>query len=1208
MHALALDAPAGHVPFARRRARVAARDLLSPSSVDPPPENAPPRDEQPPEQALVDPPLTDRLPEGLQPAEQEFSGLRFAEHPPAQLQPAESQLVQPEPAEPEPAEPEPIEPEPIEPETIEPEYIGPEPVEPESIEPESIQQEPVEPDPIEHDPAVAQFVEQLPIEPESAEPQPVEQQLHASHPVERQSAAGPSFASSSAMQPASSSTSASPSLERVILALQKAIRSCPLNSLLVPALRSILNPVTHLSHIATFAEHHHASCMRSIIDFAGDVHALLRHRIDHNEAQQRLTELHASALSLQRDLDAKGFTTSFQPSHLISAKINTVLECLNHMSCRSISLSDLKRVLLSLPALYTTLEYLCKLPVEFTSLGIAMRSAIQATAVLSSVPPSNQAFAIPSTERLAAILKDVQAYKDSVEDSTLPDNEKDMLRDCIQTILQLDRLTSDRIRITTYPKHSFSLPHEIGRSTHTTVYKAAFSMRHGPAQLWTTTVALKALHLSFSSRLRHLHFLQESLRLQSFSHPCLPTLYGVNWPFSAKDAHSLIQPVRGVAAAPVALVATELMTHDLQQARQQPCLRPLSARVRVLRDLADALCYLHRSNVFHGHVIPQNVMLRIHDDCLYGNTKLDVTGLLGRALLSKQQKSRCTKNLLYFAPEQIVRGMQYFTGDVWSFGMIACYLLLDGPHLLHNPSEDAIFRLIVDKTLVDSAQKWCEQISDEGLRQIVRGCLEEDPSQRFDSQVLFDHMQAAVERLPYEAEENRVNRVPYEDVDDVVLDSSGNNPIVVDLDADDEVSFVGKKRPREDFYRSPPRRRRARIIEHDDNDSEPNGDPESKAVMAIQPDGKLSRGDPDQLCSDGLQLASDENGDWSESFRLFRQAADLGNHEAMRYCGQFLLNGWGTKQDYFQALKYLKEAARLEDPESIRLLGVCFEEGRGVTVNYSEAFRLYKKAANLGDACANTHIGLCYEKGIGVRKSRKSAITYYKRAADEEDDVALNNLGVLYNQGPKPDYVQAIYYYREAIKNGSAEAQCNLGDCYMYGQGVAKDYSTAMDLYKESAEKGNLGARAEMATLYYLGLGVPVNHAKAISLYREASSISEAVRWLGTAHYDGNGVTQSVDEAVTLYRQAIDMGNADANLNLGMCYFQGKGVPQSYDQALECYKLAAENGSKEASILIGNMYFEGLGVRQDLTLAFKMYKDGRDVDFTYVALPTRYRP
>lgn len=874
------------------------------------------------------------------------------------------------------------------------------------------------------------------------------------------------------------------------------------------------------------------------------------------------------------------------------------------MSCRSVSLSDLKRVLLSLPALYTTLEYLCQLPVEFTSLGIAFRSAIQATAVLSTTPPSNQAFATPTTDRLSAILKHLQAYKDSVEDSTLSDNEKDLLRDCIQTIIQLDRLTSDRIRITTYPKHSFSLPHEIGRSTHTTVYKAAFSMRHGPAQLWTTTVALKALHLSFSSRLRHLHFLQESLRLQTFSHPCLPTLYGVNWPFSVKDAHSFIQPVRGVAAAPVALVATELMTHDLQQARQRSCLRPISARVRVLRDLADALCYLHRSDVFHGHVTPQNVMLRIHHECLYGNAKLDVTGLLGRAMLSKQQKSRCTKNLLYFAPEQVVRGMQYFTGDVWSFGMIACYLLLDGPHLLHNPSEDAIFRLIVDRTLIDSAQKWCEQIADEGLRQIVRGCLQEDPSERFDSQALFDHMQAIVERFPHEPEENSANQVPYEDVDDVVLDSGGNNSTVVDLEADDEVTFVGKKRPRENICKSPPRRRRTRVIENDD-DSEQNDEPKS---MAIELRTKLSCEDPNQLCYDGLQLASDENGDWSESFRLFRQAADLGNHEAMRYCGQFLLNGWGTKQDYLQALKYLKEAARLEDPESTRLLGVCYEEGRGVTVNYSEAFRLYKKAASLGDACANTHIGLCFEKGIGVRKSRKNAITYYKKAADEEDDVALNNLGVLYNQSPKPDYAQAIYYYREAIKNGSVEAQCNLGDCYMYGQGVAKDYSAAMDLYRESAEKGNQGARTEMATLYYLGLGVPVDHAKAISLYREASSVSEAVRWLGTAHYDGNGVTQSVDEAVRLYRQAIEMGNVEANLNLGMCYFHGKGVPQSYDQALECYKLAAENGSKEASILIGNMYFEGLGVRQDFTLAFKMYKEGRDIDFTYVILPTRSRP
>ncbi|KAI0560338.1 Protein kinase [Gracilaria domingensis] len=671
-----------------------------------------------------------------------------------------------------------------------------------------------------------------------------------------------------------------------------------------------------------------------------------------------------------------------------------------------------------------------------------------------------------------------------------------------------------------------------------------------------------------------------------------------------------------MATAPVALIATELMTHDLHHARQEACLRPLSIRIKILRDVANAICYLHRAKVYHGRIMPQNVMVRIHGDCLYGNAKLDVTTLLSRAVLSTQQKTRCTKNLLYFSPEQLSNGHQYYTGDIWSFGMVACYLLIDGPHLLHNPSEEAILQLIVNKKLSDSVKKWCACISDAGLRELVSRCLSEDPVCRIDSQTLSDLIQAAVDRLPEEPEKGRLSQIPYEDVDDVVLDSSGDtaNPIVVDPDEDsDEVTFIGKKRGREPSSSSPPRRRRPRLIRVDDDESDEEEDKQKmptppplqpepiflKEVRGLEEVSNLYEKGSSEF-NEALNIIDDSNGDVAKAFRLFKKAAEWECVDAYRYCGQYLLNGWGTEQNHEEAVKYLRKAAAWNDSEAIRLLGVCHEEGHGVPVNGAEALRLYKKAAQLGEPTANTNVAICYDKGVGVRRNKRTAISYYKKAAAEDDEVALNNLGVLYNQGSKRDFALAVRYFREAIKYGSLEAQCNLGDCYMYGQGVPKDFSTALELYNESSEKGNLVARTEMATLYYLGLGVPVDYVKALSMYREASSVPEALRWLGIAHYDGNGVDENIEEAVRLFRQAIDMGSPEANLDLGMCYFLGKGVPQSYEQALQHYKVAAENDSKEASLSIGNMYFEGLGVQKDLNIAYKWYKEGEDIDLTYI--------
>eukprot|EP00737_Agarophyton_chilense_P003571 gb/GEZJ01004224.1/.p1 GENE.gb/GEZJ01004224.1/~~gb/GEZJ01004224.1/.p1 ORF type:complete len:1125 (-),score=177.53 gb/GEZJ01004224.1/:1648-5022(-) len=1013
--------------------------------------------------------------------------------------------------------------------------------------------------------------------------------------------------------------SSPPSRQRVVDALLSAIASAPKHSLLELALRSILNPLAHLSHITNFDAHHHTADMRCIVDFAEDVHALLRNDTDRLEVRKRVTELHASALTLQRELDARGFTTAFQPSHLVAAKISNLMACLSDVSSSNASLSDLKRVLLSLPALYETLDYLVKLPLSISSLGIALRSAIDATVVLSSVPSTDQKYASPNTRRLETILDNVQTYKERIDDCSLTENEKDVIRDCLQTVLHTDKLTTDRIRITTFPKQSFALPHEIGRSPHTTVYKAAFSMRHGPAPLWTTTVALKALHLSFCSRLRYLHFIQESLRLQSFSHPCLPTFYGVHWPFTVKGSHTKIHHVLDMPTAPVALIATELMTHDLHQARQKACLRPMSTRIRILRDVANAICYLHREKSYHGRVSPQNVMVRIHGDSLYGNAKLDVTTFLTRAVLSTQQKTRCTKNLLYFAPEQISHAHQYYTGDIWSFGMIACYLLIDGPHLLHNPSEEAILRLIVSRKLFENVRKWCACICDTNLREIVSRCLAEDPVRRIDSQTVSDLFQAALDRLDNEPQKASPRQSLYEDVDDVVLDSSGDtvNPIVVDPDMDeesDEVKFVGKKRAREASSTSSPlRRRRPRLIPIEDSDSEEENIHESPLSPFGQGSDSKSFGENTALLEeksfsvkgeekfyDAIDVLADLKGDLKEAFQLFMKAAEWEYTRAYRYCGQHLLNGWGIEQNYEEAVKFLRKGAAWNDSEAVRLLGVCHEEGYGVPTNYTEAIRLYKKAAQLGEPTANSNIAICYDKGIGVRRNKRTAISYYKKAAAENDEVALNNLGVLYNQGSKRNLDLAVHYFREAIKYGSLEAQGNLGDCYMYGQGVPKDFLKAMELYSESAEKGNKVARTDLATLYYLGLGVPVDYVKALSMYREASSVPEALRWLGIAHYDGNGVVRDAEEAVRLYRQAIDMGSHEANLNLGMCYFQGKGVPQSYEQALQHYKVAAENNSKEASLWIGSMYFEGLGVQKDFSIAFKWYKMGEDVDFTYI--------
>jgi hypothetical protein len=66
-----------------------------------------------------------------------------------------------------------------------------------------------------------------------------------------------------------------------------------------------------------------------------------------------------------------------------------------------------------------------------------------------------------------------------------------------------------------------------------------------------------------------------------------------------------------------------------------------------------------------------------------------------------------------------------------------------------------------------------------------------------------------------------------------------------------------------------------------------------------------------------------------------------------------------------------------------------------------------------------------------------------------------------YNRG---DYATAVREWRPLAKQGTAEAQYNLGVMYDKGRGVPQDHAEAVQWYRKAAEQGDAGAQ------YNLGL------------------------------------------------------------------------------------------------------------------------------------------
>jgi len=87
----------------------------------------------------------------------------------------------------------------------------------------------------------------------------------------------------------------------------------------------------------------------------------------------------------------------------------------------------------------------------------------------------------------------------------------------------------------------------------------------------------------------------------------------------------------------------------------------------------------------------------------------------------------------------------------------------------------------------------------------------------------------------------------------------------------------------------------------------------------------------------------------------------------------------------------------------------------------------------------------------------------------------------------------------EAAQQGDAEAQYNLGLCYLTGNGVSQDYVEAIQWITKAAEQGYASAE------FMLGL-----------------------------HYaNGDGVRKSAAEAAKWYTKAAEQGDVDAQFSLG---------------------------------------------------------------------------
>lgn len=215
-----------------------------------------------------------------------------------------------------------------------------------------------------------------------------------------------------------------------------------------------------------------------------------------------------------------------------------------------------------------------------------------------------------------------------------------------------------------------------------------------------------------------------------------------------------------------------------------------------------------------------------------------------------------------------------------------------------------------------------------------------------------------------------------------------------------------------------------------------------------------------------------------------------------------------------------------------------------------------------------------------------------EESADEASSLLEEAKAFLENE----DYDAAIPILEEAARQGSAEAQNELGKCYTFGTGVEQSDEEAFKYFQMAADQGYAKSLNNVANYYATGNVVDQDDAKAFEFYKLAADqgLPNAQCALGFYYENGIGVEQDLEEAVKYFQLAAEQGFADAQNNLALCYLNGTGIPQDVKEAIKLFQLAADQGNAAAQNTLGYCYSEGLGVEQDDEKAVQYYQLSAD--------------
>ncbi|KAL2334595.1 hypothetical protein Fmac_015808 [Flemingia macrophylla] len=159
----------------------------------------------------------------------------------------------------------------------------------------------------------------------------------------------------------------------------------------------------------------------------------------------------------------------------------------------------------------------------------------------------------------------------------------------------------------------------------------------------------------------------------------------------------------------------------------------MESEARVLfRHLMQVVLYCHENGVVHRDLKPENILLATRSSS--SPIKLADFGL-ATYIKPGQSLHGLVGSPFYIAPE-VLAGAYNQAADVWSAGVIL-YILLSGMPPFWGKTKSRIFEAVKAASLKFPSEPW-DRIS-ESAKDLIKGMLCTDPSQRLTAQEVLDH-------------------------------------------------------------------------------------------------------------------------------------------------------------------------------------------------------------------------------------------------------------------------------------------------------------------------------------------------------------------------------------------------------------------------------------------------------------------------------------